>query len=73
MQKYNDIDGDSNVDEFEFGNDYVIVKFFDGSIYTYTYSSAGSHHIEEMKRLALCHDGLNAYISNNRPQYSEKR
>lgn len=73
MQKYNDIDDDSNIDEFELGSDYIKVKFFDGAIYTYTYTSAGSSHIEEMKNLACAHDGLNAYINRNKPRYSHKQ
>ena len=72
MQPYNDRDGDSNVDAFEIGNDYIKVRFQDESIYLYTYVSAGSHHIENMKRLALNHDGLNAYISYNKPRYQSK-
>ncbi len=72
MQKYNDIDNDSNIDEFDYGKDYIIVKFFDGATYTYTYSSAGIDHIEEMKRLANEHDGLNSYINRNKPGYSSK-
>ena len=31
------------------------------------------YHIEEMKRLACAHDGLNAYINRNKPGYSSKR
>jgi len=73
MQKYNDIDKDSNVDEFEIGEDYIAVKFFDGSSYTYTDASAGSQHIEEMKKLANANDGLNAYINKNKPAYSSKQ
>lgn len=73
MQKYNDIDNDSNVDEFDFGVDYIVVRFLDESTYTYTYASAGVHHIEEMKRLASAHDGLNSYISRYRPTYSNKQ
>lgn len=72
MQKYNDRNGDSNVDEFDFGQDFIIVRFLRGGTYTYTYTSAGSQHIEEMKRLAQSHDGLNAYINKNKPQYSDK-
>ncbi len=73
MQKYKDIDNDSNIDEFEIGEDYIIVKFLDGSSYTYTDASAGSQHIEEMKRLASANDGLNAYINKNKPTYSSKQ
>ena len=71
--KYNDIDNDSNVDEFEIGEDYIIVQFLDGSSYTYTNTSSGSRHVEEMKRLANAHDGLNAYINKNKPVYSNKQ
>ena len=72
MQPYNDRGGDSNVDAFEIGDDYIKVRFQDGSIYLYTYAGAGSYHIENMKRLALNHDGLNAYISHNKPRYQSK-
>lgn len=72
MQKYNDIDNNSNVDEFEISNNYIIVKFMSGSTYKYTYSSAGSSTIEEMKKLALSHDGLNSFINKKRPKYESK-
>ena len=72
MQPYNDIDNDSNIESFEIGNDYIKVKFFHGMTYVYTYASASSHHIEEMKRLANQHDGLNAYINEHKPGYSQK-
>ncbi|MFZ1720044.1 MAG: hypothetical protein WAU28_01675 [Candidatus Moraniibacteriota bacterium] len=72
MQPYNDRDGDSNVDAFEIGNDYIKVQFHDGSVYIYTYMSAGSNHIENMKRLACEHNGLNAYINKYKPRYQSK-
>lgn len=72
MQPYNDIDNDSNIEAFEIGDDSISVRFFDGRIYVYTYQSAGASHIEEMKRLAHAHDGLNAYINKYQPGYSEK-
>ncbi len=65
MQKYTDIDGDSGVDSFEINETSITVKFKGTSrTYTYSYQSAGQHHIETMKRLALSGDGLNAYINN---------
>jgi len=73
MQPYNDIDNDSNVDAYEIGDDYIAVRFMDGSVYTYTYGSAGVSHIENMKKLALSHDGLNAYINRYKPKYRSKR
>ncbi|MCQ2799789.1 MAG: hypothetical protein MJ228_03380 [Bacilli bacterium] len=61
--KYRDIDNDSNVDMFEIGSDFIIVVFRKCSKkYKYTYSSAGKHNVEMMKKLALSGDGLNAYI-----------
>ena len=72
MQKYNDIDNDSNVEEFEIGDNYIIIKFLDGKTYKYTYLSAGSFNVEEMKKLALSHDGLNSFINKKRPKYESK-
>lgn len=72
MQKYNDINNDSNIESFEIGEDFIEVEFKDGSIYKYTYFSAGAHCVEEMKKLALNHNGLNSYISKNKPNYSSK-
>lgn len=65
MQRYSDIDRDSGVVQYESGNDYIKVKFSDGAVYLYNYASAGSHHIENMKRLAAKGDGLNAYINKH--------
>jgi hypothetical protein len=73
MERYRDIDGDSGVAEYEQGTDYIRVKFKDGSVYLYTYASAGSNNIEEMKRLAAAGDGLNAFINKNvRKRYARK-
>ncbi|PCI52522.1 MAG: hypothetical protein COB36_14900 [Alphaproteobacteria bacterium] len=65
MQRYSDIDRDSGVTQFESGDDFIKVKFSDGAIYLYNYASAGSHHIENMKKLAARGDGLNAYINKH--------
>ena len=73
MERYRDIDGDSGIAEYEPGTDYIRVKFKDGSVYLYTYASAGSSNIEEMKRLAAAGDGLNAFINRNvRKRYAKK-
>lgn len=65
MERYSDIDRDSGVAAYEIGSDYIRVKFCDSSVYLYTYASAGSQHIEEMKQLAIQGDGLNAYINDH--------
>jgi len=72
MKSYFDSDNNSNIDTYEYGDDYISVRFKDGSVYTYTYMSAGSGAIEEMKRLADCGDGLNSYISRYKPPYQSK-
>ncbi|TGD73359.1 hypothetical protein E4634_10015 [Mangrovimicrobium sediminis] len=65
MERYRDTDRDSGVVLYETGPNFIRVQFSDGSQYLYTYSSAGSHHIENMKQLAQRGDGLNAYINRH--------
>ena len=75
MQPYRDLDGDSGVDAYESGPDFIKVRFRGppAAVYTYTYASAGSGHVEEMKRLAASGDGLNAYINRHvRGNYASK-
>ena len=62
MERYRNLDGNSSVAEFDIGSDYIAVKFSDGKIYRYTYRSAGSNKVEEMKILAKQGFGLNSYI-----------
>lgn len=64
-QTYADLDKDSGVSEYEIGEEYICVRFDDGSAYTYTYASAGAANIEKMKELASAGDGLNAFIMTN--------
>lgn len=63
---YRDIDGDSNVESYEIGADYIAVKFHGTpKIYIYSYKKAGKNHVETMKGLAASGDGLNSYINRN--------
>ena len=72
MERYKDIDGDSGVTGFEIGNDYIKV-WFNNDWYSYTYASAGSQNIEQMKKLAKAGDGLNAFINKYvRKRYESK-
>ena len=57
--------GDSGVRSYDYGADYIRVKFSDGKVYTYTNASAGAHHIQNMIRLAESGHGLNSYIMKN--------
>ena len=65
MERYGDINGDSGVSAYEIGVDFVRVQFSRGATYLYTYSSAGSVNIEQMKILAQKGDGLNSFINTS--------
>lgn len=63
MERYANRSGDSGVSAFEIGTNYISVMFTTGRVYNYTYASAGSNHIEQMKILARLGSGLNSYIN----------
>lgn len=66
MQRYLNVDGDSNVEAYDIGIDYIDVKFFKTArIYRYSYSSAGQENVEAMKQLAQKGNGLNSFIMRN--------
>jgi len=65
MERYKNLGGDSGIFAYEIGSDYIRIQFDDGSVYLYTYSSAGSHNIDEMKKLAKRGRGLHSFINNN--------
>ena len=62
MEKYANIGKRSGVREYSIGADYIDVKFSDGSLYRFSYRSAGASIIEEMKLLAVRGYGLNSFI-----------
>jgi len=73
MKKYLNLTGNSGVDAYETGLDYIKVRFKDYSEYLYTYSSTGVADVEEMKSLAQRGQGLNSYISRIvRKRYAAK-
>ena len=64
MQRYGNYGGDSGVEAFEIGADYIVVKFYKTvQTYTYSYESAGVEAVEHMKELAIKGEGLNEYIN----------
>lgn len=70
MEVYKDIDNDSGVASFKIDNDSIIVKFkesnkFGHNTYKYSCRKAGISNVEQMKRLAVLGDGLNAFINQN--------
>jgi hypothetical protein len=73
MEHYMDIDGDSGVSGYEIGVDFIRVQFSTGSIYLYTYDSAGQDKIDRIKVLARMGDGLNSFINTSaRKLYARK-
>lgn len=73
MEHYMNIDGDSGVSGYEIGIDFIRVQFSTGSIYLYTYDSAGQDKIDRMKVLARMGDGLNSFINTSaRRLYARK-
>lgn len=75
MKAYRDINGDSGVSAYDYGNDWILVQFKHGGKYEYRASTIGTTHIETMKSLADSGDGLNAYINTHpdvRNGYSPK-
>ncbi len=63
MKLYKNSSGNSGVTAYETGKTFIRVKFIEGSVYTYSYKSAGKTHIEKMKVLAESGKGLSGYIS----------
>ena len=72
MQPYKNLGGNSNIHAFSIGEDYIDVQFNGGAVYRYSYKSAGSVKVEEMKRLATNGVGLNSYIMRNARKDYEK-
>jgi hypothetical protein len=65
--------GTSGVEFYEIEKEDIIVQFVDGSIYRYTYNSAGESAVEHMKVLALAGKGLTTFINQHvKDKYEEK-
>lgn len=63
MKSYENVSGTSAIVAFEIGDDSIKVKFVDGSIYLFTYRSAGSANVEQMKKYATFGHGLQGFIN----------
>ncbi len=73
MEQYKNLGSNSGIRAYEIGSDFVRIRFSSGAEYLYTYQSAGSANIEEMKRLAYAGVGLNSFIMLNvKTQYAGK-
>lgn len=73
MERYRDLSGNSGVDSFECGTDWIRVRFKSGGTYVYDRLTPGLHHIERMKALAQAGDGLATYITQHVRQNFARR
>jgi hypothetical protein len=62
MIPYENHGGDSPIVAYESGDDSITVRFVDGSIFRFSYHSAGSTNVEQMKKYATFGHGLNGFI-----------
>jgi hypothetical protein len=66
MRTYANRGGNSNVQSYEIGNDFISVNFKGTSkTYVYSYRSAGSQNVDRAKQLAEAGSGLNSHIMLN--------
>lgn len=73
MFYYKNLSGNSGVRRYVSDATSITVEFSTGSVYKYTYISAGKHNIEQMKQLAEKGFGLNSFIMRNvRNNYASK-
>ncbi|MFH6985270.1 hypothetical protein [Marinoscillum luteum] len=73
MQQYKNKSGNSGVTGYAISEGQIIVQFKGDSQYVYNHIKPGSHHVNQMQRLAVLGQGLNRYISQNvNTNYFEK-
>lgn len=66
MKNYANLGGNSNVQSYEIGDNFIAVKFNGtNKIYVYSYSSAGAKNVDLAKELAENGSGLNSHIMLN--------
>ena len=57
---------------YEAGARFIRIRFTSGSVYLYTYDSAGEDDIEEMKELAREGEGLTRFINDFQTDYAKR-
>ena len=70
MKRYGNLHGNSGIAAYEEGAKFIKIQFTSGSIYLYTYESAGKDDVEEMKELAREGSGLTRFINDFQPGYA---
>lgn len=73
MERYKNLDGNSDIVGYEITESTVTVQFSDGAMYLYTAQSTGAGNLNEMRRLAVAGRGLNSFINRTvRKDYAWK-
>ena len=65
MLQYANYGGNSTIAGYEIEPTRIRVMFSNGSLYSYSYASAGRCNVEQMKKLAQSGYGLNTFIMQN--------
>lgn len=63
FQDYSNRSGRSGVEGFKYGDDWILVKFRDGSLYLYTQKNVSYDELNLLISLAIQGIGLNAYLT----------
>lgn len=78
QEHYQDLNGNSGINSFEIGDNYIDINFRDQSNsskshYRYSHLKPGLVHVEKMKALAQQGKGLNSYIMLNVKKNYERK
>lgn len=73
MENYQNLNGNSDIQNFEILDEEITIQFANGEAYRYTYQSAGKDNIEEMKKLASSGKGLRNFINNEVKHFYHSR
>lgn len=65
MEKYRNINNNSDIEGYECGEDWIFIIFTNGDHDKYTYGCVGYYNLEKMKKLADRGSGLNSFINLN--------
>lgn len=66
MKNYKDINNDSGIESYEYGDDWIAVKFKSGKTFKYEARNIGSGNLSAMKSKADAGDGLHSFINKNK-------
>jgi len=70
MRAYRSRSGDSGVTGYEYGSDWIKLRFHGGKLYEYSSRRIGAENLETMKRLADSGEGLTTFV-NTHPRVKE--